>query len=109
MKFTALSTGSLMLVRFNGKRVLGERVGDLYWGIDAFHCSPSDFMGVGAVIINVSWSSLREWKVRYVAPPISDIPKEKVVMAFDTISAVKALEKEIGREVDGLLRVEPVE
>ena len=56
MKFNSLSTGSVMLIRFSGEIMLGKRVGALYTGLDAFHCSPSDFMGVGAVVINVSWS-----------------------------------------------------
>ena len=40
----------------NSHSYLGSRIGDRYDGVDACWCNPSDYMTVGHVEINVTWS-----------------------------------------------------
>tara|TARA_R110000772_G_scaffold28550_1_gene71917 strand:- start:71 stop:229 length:159 start_codon:yes stop_codon:yes gene_type:complete len=52
---------------------------------------------------------MNEYKVVYIAPPISEIPKTKIIKAIDSVKAVKVLEQEIGREVEGLISIELID
>ena len=48
---------------------------------------------------------MNEYKITYIAPPISEIPKVNLVKAMDSILAVKALEQQIGMKVEALISI----